>query len=372
MKKIQIIILFIILTQQVFAINFFTGSYNEAINKAKLENKSILLDFGAKWCGPCHEMEKNVLSDREISKYTDKNFFTLKIDVDTKSGDNLKRRFEVHSVPHYIILNTSEKVLAEVRGKLAVKEFINFLKLEPAAKHSVDRKFSEDDAIAKYEQSKKDFKNLLDLIRIMNQKGLYDTSLTYLNNYPLNLRNKLERSVYYDCLLKNYELAGSLNDTLKFDSLQNFAIKQKFVFSEIKLLEYKYYKESGNYDVASASLNQFLLYGYTEMRSKLYFFSIALNYLIEFGYASDRKEFVIDRIDQLFEEHPKDLSKYENKAWCQRSILYHKCIFLDALGQKSKAKKVAESIIGQYPIQGFTKIFFASEFKEELERIIQN
>jgi thiol:disulfide interchange protein len=43
-------------------IQFFGGSWDEAIETAKKEHKLIFMDAYAEWCGPCKRMAKEVFT----------------------------------------------------------------------------------------------------------------------------------------------------------------------------------------------------------------------------------------------------------------------------------------------------------------------
>ena len=53
---------------------------DEALNKAKLENKPIFLSVGYSSCHWCHVMEEESFEDLEVAKLLNKNFVSIKVD----------------------------------------------------------------------------------------------------------------------------------------------------------------------------------------------------------------------------------------------------------------------------------------------------
>jgi len=58
-------------------INFFKGTYTEALAKAKEENKPVFLDVYAGWCGPCKKLKKTTFKDETVGEYFNKNFICI-------------------------------------------------------------------------------------------------------------------------------------------------------------------------------------------------------------------------------------------------------------------------------------------------------
>lgn len=107
-------------------IQFFNGTFQEALEKAKAENKPIFLDVYATWCGPCKMLKKHTFSDKQVGEYYNTNFINIAIDGETKEGRSLIKNFKIRSYPTLLILNsTGEKLTSQV-GFVKPYILINF------------------------------------------------------------------------------------------------------------------------------------------------------------------------------------------------------------------------------------------------------
>ncbi|RZK43908.1 MAG: DUF255 domain-containing protein [Pedobacter sp.] len=132
MKKFLLtIIMLVLLTPSSFAIDFFSGTYQEALQKAKEEKKPIFLYFTAVWCGPCQYMQKYIFPDGALSAFVTKNYIALKLDIDTQEGKLIY--YKSHQprgpvgVPAFIIMNEKEEILKKGVGGMKIEQLRSFL-----------------------------------------------------------------------------------------------------------------------------------------------------------------------------------------------------------------------------------------------------
>jgi thiol-disulfide isomerase/thioredoxin len=133
MKKrfilINFIILFVCLQNCIFAAEtiFFHGSFSTAQEVAKSENKTILLDFTAKWCLPCRWMEKTVFNDQKVIDFAKENVIIFKVDVDDFDGINMKEFYKVNLLPTTLLMDSNGKILDRKEESMNSDFFISWI-----------------------------------------------------------------------------------------------------------------------------------------------------------------------------------------------------------------------------------------------------
>lgn len=106
-------------------IQFFTGTWQQAIDKAKKENKYIFLDAYASWCGPCKMMKHKTFTDKAVGDFYNKHFVCVAIDME-KPGDgpSLADKFSVEAYPTLIYFHPDGKLIGKAMGFRKSKEFL--------------------------------------------------------------------------------------------------------------------------------------------------------------------------------------------------------------------------------------------------------
>lgn len=107
-------------------IQFFKGTFADALEKAQAENKPIFLDIYATWCGPCKMLKKRTFSDKEVGEYFNANFVNIAIDGETKEGRELAYNFKIQGYPTLLILDKNGKQLTKQVGFVEPHILVNF------------------------------------------------------------------------------------------------------------------------------------------------------------------------------------------------------------------------------------------------------
>jgi len=102
--------------------------YNKAVEMAKSQNKAILLDFtGSDWCGWCMKMKQETLDVPQFKNYARKNLVLVEVDFpkqkaqpkqEQEQNQQLKKQFQVHGYPCFVLLDKDGKELGRQAGYL--------------------------------------------------------------------------------------------------------------------------------------------------------------------------------------------------------------------------------------------------------------
>jgi len=106
-------------------IRFFEGTWEEALQKAKGENKLIFMDCYSTWCGPCSVMVKRIFPMKEVGDFFNKNFICLKRNMEKgEEGIALRKRYDVVAYPTYLFITGEGYLTWQGAGFMEAAEFI--------------------------------------------------------------------------------------------------------------------------------------------------------------------------------------------------------------------------------------------------------
>ena len=118
MKKIILSLVALFAFTGVFAqgIEFEYGSLDEALAKAKKENKIVFMDCYTTWCGPCKYLAKNIFTQKEVGDFFNKNFVNVKMDMESEAGKPLMAKYNVSAFPTLLWLDADGNIQHKTVG----------------------------------------------------------------------------------------------------------------------------------------------------------------------------------------------------------------------------------------------------------------
>lgn len=142
--KQALTILFFFLTLTVSQAQVRWMTISQALELQKKHPKKILIDFYAKWCAPCKEMEKHTFNHPEIAKIINENFYAVKFESDGNEAvhfagrtftnsdyDDKKQKNNLHQfskymninmIPTIVFLDEKTETITSLSGDLKAKE----------------------------------------------------------------------------------------------------------------------------------------------------------------------------------------------------------------------------------------------------------
>lgn len=156
-------------------IEFYHGSWEDALEKAAQEDKIIFIDAYAEWCGPCKRMARDVFPQEEVGTFFNRHFINMKVDMEKGMGLELRKKYPVSAFPTLFFIDAEGEVVQKAKGAQQVDGLI---KLGQTALSKADNLEAYQ---AEYEEGKRDPAFIYRYIKALNNAG--EPSLRVANEY---------------------------------------------------------------------------------------------------------------------------------------------------------------------------------------------
>ena len=113
MKKLVSVVFLVVFLVVFVAPLGHADEYNSALKAARSEHKPLLLYFFSKTCYYCSLMDKDTLSDKDVSAMLKRDFVFLRIDTD--KSDELSTLYRIEGTPSSWFLDPTENASSKLR-----------------------------------------------------------------------------------------------------------------------------------------------------------------------------------------------------------------------------------------------------------------
>ena len=177
-------------------------AWNQALAKAKNENKYIFVDCYATWCGPCKAMDAKTYPNDSVGQLINKSFISLKVQCDSTKNDpetirmhysdarQIVKNFHVNAYPTLLFLSPKGELLHIGTGYYGPKEFVALVSeaLNPKQRYR--------SLLAQYKEGHLSYEQMPKLESMASEAGDTVTSSAVSRDYAHNYLDKLPESAW--------------------------------------------------------------------------------------------------------------------------------------------------------------------------------
>jgi hypothetical protein len=130
LMKTFILLTFVAISSTVQAerIRFFRGTWQNAMDRAKAENKVLFVHAYRKPCKPCNEMLRSIYVQDRIGSFFNENFINFELDMESMNGKNFGVLYPAYQSLTLFFLSPTGEVLMRLEDMQQPVAFLEFAK----------------------------------------------------------------------------------------------------------------------------------------------------------------------------------------------------------------------------------------------------
>ena len=101
---------------------FASGSFDEALARARSEKRLLLVDVYTDWCGWCKKLDRDVFGDARVAEAS-RGLVAVRINAE-KGGEKVAQRYDVQGYPTILFVDGSGNVVKRIDGYVDAAEML--------------------------------------------------------------------------------------------------------------------------------------------------------------------------------------------------------------------------------------------------------
>ena len=122
-KKYLVTVIDILKKKAHVGVYFEDLTFEQALEKAKLNRQMVFVDCYTSWCGPCKYMTSKIFPQEKMGDYLNR-FICVKYDMEKGEGPELAKRFGVAAYPTFLLIDMNGNVRHKIVGGGEPDQFI--------------------------------------------------------------------------------------------------------------------------------------------------------------------------------------------------------------------------------------------------------
>jgi thioredoxin-related protein len=177
-------------------------TWQEVLQKAKIENKFVFIDCYTTWCGPCRLMDQQVYINDSIGTFINAHYISIRLQMDKTDEDNpqiksshktadfVHQKYNIGSYPTFLFFSPDGRLVHREGGFKRAKVFLNLAK---AAMDPTQQYYT---LLANYQEEKKNYALLPNLARAAINMGQDSLAKMVVREYLNDCLDKLSDSEF--------------------------------------------------------------------------------------------------------------------------------------------------------------------------------
>jgi uncharacterized protein YyaL (SSP411 family) len=105
-------------------IRFFSGSWQQVLAEAQIQNKPVYVDFHTSWCPPCRRMAREAFPNPQIGTKFNEHFINYQVDAELGEGFTLAKTYAVASYPTALFITPTGELVHRAVGYAGINAML--------------------------------------------------------------------------------------------------------------------------------------------------------------------------------------------------------------------------------------------------------